>query len=135
MNQSAVILPTEAASQLGFVASTLASGAVKSKLLSRKEYGERHGLKGAELKRQHYDYLKSNGVKLGAVMAGGLAGGQIIPQSISYNPATGRGTLNWVDSEKFGQAPAPAKGKRLSDDELIEELLRRKLNLAPLLKK
>lgn len=129
-----LVLPTDAANQLGFVSNPLASGAVKSKLLNRKEYGEANNLKGAELKRRHYEYLKSNGVKLGAVIAGGLAGGGIIPQSVTFNADTGKGSVAFVTAEKFGKAPAEkAKGPaKLSDDALIEELLRRKLNLAPI---
>ena len=132
---TSVILPTEAALSLGFASKTLASGATKATLLSRKAYGDANNLKGAELKRAHYAYLKENGVKLGGAVAGGLASGAIIPQAVTFNPETGKGSVAFVTAEKFGQAPAPAKGKKLSDDELLAEIVRRGLNVAPLLKK
>lgn len=131
-----VITPINSALDLGYIAKELKSGATKARLLSRKEYGEAHNLKGAELKRQHYAYLKDNGVKLGATFAGSLAGGQVIPQGLTFNPETGKGQLAFVTAEKFGHAPAPVQRQaKLSDDALLAEVMRRKLNVLPLLEK
>src|SRR5690625_2761495 len=77
------------------------------KVLSRKRFGEIHGLKGAELKRRHYEYLLSN--PLSDMVQ------NVTWSRVTRNPKTGHVSASGYDAaamaKKAPKAPRRRKAK------------------------
>lgn len=94
------------------------NGAATVGLLSKKEYGERHGLKGAALNQAHFDY-KRDAMQANAKMVGAaLLTGEIGITRIGCNAKKDGGSLSFKSMASL-KAPK-TKGPDLSKVELSD---------------
>lgn len=67
--------------------------------VTKKEYGERHGLKGAALTRAHLEYRRTSGLAMNADLSSAMAKGAIVAQRVTPT-ATGMQVL-FIDPAKL----------------------------------
>lgn len=96
--------------------------------LSKKEYGAKHGLKGAGLRRAHDQYRIDRGVAANGNLATLMTSGQIVAEKMR---GTGDGgfSVKFTPAKNFGAAPAAdpvAEAGKLSDEQLMAILNSRK---------
>jgi hypothetical protein len=71
------------------------NGSQSGVLLSKKEYGVKHGLKGAELNRQHYEYKKAAMGENAKLVGAALLTGDIGISRIATNAKRDGGSLSF----------------------------------------
>jgi hypothetical protein len=71
------------------------NGAQSGSLLSKKEYGQKHGLKGAELNRQHFEYKKAAMSENAKLVGAALITGDIGITRIATNAKRDGGSVSF----------------------------------------
>lgn len=99
------------------VTKTLASGGNSVSILSKKEYGAKFGLKGAELNRRHYEYKKEAFLADAKVFGAGLLTGEIGVSRHGTSKDGNRGSLSWV---KISSLKEP-KAKEIDVSKVVNE--------------
>jgi len=106
--------------------STNKSGATTTAYLSKKEYGEKHGVKGQALNRAHLQYRIDRGVNANGNLAAMMTSGQIVAEK---QVSTSDGfKVKFTFAKNLGCAPTDPKveAAKLSDADLLAILEARK---------
>lgn len=83
-------------------------------VLSRKAYGERHSLKGAELRRKHNEYLRSTGQRFNVGISAALTKGTHLVQKITPQ-ADGCFTARFVPANKLAEKESDKKAAAIEN--------------------
>jgi len=106
--------------------STSTTGATSCTYLSRKAYGEKFVLKGADLKRKHEDYRLQRGTMANQNVASMLAGGQIVIEKCRLNKTGTAGSFNFTMANQFeagSQKEQIAAAIKINNDKLKQAML------------
>lgn len=98
------------------------------KLVTQKRLGELTGLKGAALKRAHFNYRIEAGKALNAGLSSGMAAGEIIAKSVI--PTKSGGLRAVFDRTENLSAPAPRRNADAEISKLQLEIESLRLQLA-----
>lgn len=113
--------------------STKENGSSSATLLTKKEYGERHGLKGAALNQAHYEYKRDAMQSNAKVIGAALLTGEIGITRIGANAKRDGGSLSFKAMSAL-KAPKAKADKvdltKLTDDAILDEMIRRGITLA-----
>jgi len=120
MNNVTTIRPV---GMFGQLASELAmteskSGSTSAVLLTKKQYGEANGLKGAALNQAHYEYKRAAMSDNAKVVGAALLTGEIGLTRVSANARRDGGSLSFklMDSLSAPKAPELDLSKATEDD-------------------
>lgn len=106
---------------------TLTSGASTCTYLSKKEYGEKFQLKGAELRKKHEQYRLDRGVQANGNLATMLTTGQIVAEKMTTRKDGSGFSIGFTYANQFESADPKAVASQLSDDELLAIIEKRKI--------
>lgn len=103
---------TVANKSIGFSKNKSGEGLV---IVTQKKLGEITGLKGAALKRAHFEYRLEAGKALGAGLVAGMASGDIIAKSVIPTKAGGlRAVFDRVENLTAPSQSVSAKDKEIA---------------------
>jgi hypothetical protein len=99
--------------QAGMKLATLASGSQTASLMSKKDYGIAHGLKGAALDKAHFAYKKDAMSGNAKLIGAALLTGELGVTRLGVNKAGNGGSISFkaMDSLKAPKEKAPDLSK------------------------
>ena len=77
------------------------SGSTTTTFISRKAYGEMHGLKGSALKKAHLQYRLDRGINAGTNVTAAIAARQIVIETMRVNANGNRFTFTAIPAHKL----------------------------------
>ena len=115
------LVTTGAANTALFVEKTNKAGNTSVGLMSQKDYGAEHNLKGQALKKAHAEYRREKGVSINQNISAALAGGTILAQKVTTTK-TGF-NVTFVRPESLGLASAAEVNKavKVATDEITKK--------------
>jgi hypothetical protein len=105
----------------------LASGAQSMTFLSKKEYGERFGLKGQQLRKAHEQYRMSRGIAANGNLAQLMTSGQVVAEKLTTRKDGSGFAVAFTYAKEFDTADPKVIAQQLTDEELLAILEQRKL--------
>ena len=105
---------------------TSKAGAVTTTYMTKKEFGEKHGLKGAALKRAHDRYRNDRGVQLNSNLSALIAQGKVLLEKVTVNKDKSGFTGKFITPGELDIVNPVQEAQKLSDKELLAILESRK---------
>lgn len=110
------------------VARETKTGATSWKPMTRKAFAlteEGCQLKGAALKRAHWNYLQNCATQLNSSVSSEIAAGRIIVTGVSSNSKGTGGTVKWETADHFARNEVKQVAKRLTETDALELLAKK----------
>jgi hypothetical protein len=91
--------------------------------MSRKSFSlttEGNGLKGAALKRAHWNYLQRASCEMNSAVAQGLVEGKIFITRVGSDSKGNGGTLKWETAQRFARREVGEIAKKLNETDALK---------------